>query len=135
MTREIKFRAWDLETGKWCTHNDFLGDSGNPIKVNASVKTPSILEFGRDDLILMQFTGLKDKDYKEIYEGDLLKAIPNGMEPRSILEVFWDETIAAFYVRIKNKLDGSVTWNDLLEGFTKEYTVIGNIYENPGLLK
>ena len=62
------------------------------------------LYFG-EEIEWMQFTGLLDKNGKEIYEGDLLKAIPNGNEPRSILEVYWSEKHAAFRLRIKDSWD------------------------------
>jgi uncharacterized phage protein (TIGR01671 family) len=76
----------------------------------------------------MQFTGLFDKNGKEIYEGDILKPInpPSQKKDNRFVE----------YV------DGSFCYNDKYNGsrslnhrLTKLFLVIGNIYENPELLK
>lgn len=64
MNRVIKFRAWD---GKTMHNNGFF------IKPHGDTSIiPPNYDFMSDDLILMQFTGMYDKDGKEIYEGDML---------------------------------------------------------------
>ena len=59
--REIKFRAWDTELKKMFPPEDIIGLEGNTSK-----NVP-------DYLILLQYTGLKDKDGKEIYENDIIE--------------------------------------------------------------
>ena len=83
--------------------------------------------FGDTDeaVMLMQFTGLLDRNGKEIYEGDITE---DGRGMR--YEIVWDELNVAFNFKDVDYYDG----NQLAQG--AEYiTVIGNIYENPELLK
>ena len=82
-----------------------------------------------ENYILMQYTGLKDKNGKEVYEGDILKN-PNDSFGRNSLVSwsgagFWSEPIHPPLRQFGRHLvqDDVSTWE-----------VIGNIYENPGLL-
>lgn len=75
----------------------------------------------------MQCTGLKDKNGKLIFEGDIVDCRveigPEKWEPRLRQIVEWDETVTGFYLN-----NGYMHESD-------EYEVIGNIYEHPELLK
>jgi hypothetical protein len=76
------------------------------------------------ELTPMQFIGIKDCQGKDIYEGDLCKTVS-----MDIVEVVWNNTDSAFELKLKNKgLMGIAGINSTIE-------VIGNIYENPELLK
>lgn len=75
---------------------------------------------------IMQFTGLKDKSGKEIYEGDIFKV--EGFERPRIIK--WNEKLARF--------DLYNVWGDRLIDLSAEiehYEIIGNIYQNPELLE
>lgn len=110
-TREKKFRAWDKEEKRW--HQAQL------------IGMITKIEDKRFELV--DYIGLKDKNGKEIYEGDILKY------PKGIFFVH-SETIGMVYYR-----DGcfvctcSEYANSIL--YLDEAEVIGNIFENPELMK
>lgn len=109
--REIKFRAWQVVREKGAMkYNLIPGDNYED-------------RFGGE---LMQFTGLTDKNGKEIYEGDIVK-IKDGSQEGNY-EVCWQQEYSRFGVRgLSSYLPKLV---DAYDGFE----VIGNIYENPELL-
>jgi len=124
MMREIKFRAWDKKN--------------NRIVRNA---TPSF--FWQKEGTLMQFTGLKDKNGKEIYEGDILKYGNEEEYPKTTFSlVFWCEFRAKFMDKKKFISGGGASgelnsWDNYLDEI-KDLDfceVIGNKFENPELLK
>jgi hypothetical protein len=106
--RVIKFRAWDKED-KVIDYDQCVSQSDDDVYLNGI--------FNDDNFIYQQFTGLKDKNRKEIYEGDFVK------RGERLFEVVWSD---GGYFEIK---DGEYLWelNDLV--------VVGNIFENPELLK
>jgi len=116
--REIKFRAWG-------TSGKSMIPAKSICRIHFSEGIPyCILMWNGNILIhgevnLMQYTGLRDKDNKEIYEGDIVKC-------RDLdLVVKWDEKLCGF------TLSGIFFQNY----FPSEMEKIGNIYENPDLLK
>ena len=112
--REIKFRAWDEKEGRMEYFSPFTKE----------YQYDDSLQLFVHRSIIMQFTGLHDKNEKEIYEWDLLKVTMGGdlQENPSIVE--WNE----------------IGWEPFLEGVSDSYVridtceVIGNICENPELL-
>ncbi|MCK5016411.1 MAG: hypothetical protein KAS32_04990 [Candidatus Peribacteraceae bacterium] len=122
--REIKFRAWD-KVGKWMIKVG--GIDWN--KHNMFRPEPNDYSYNLDSVILMQYTGLKDKNGVEIYEGDLYYDHKRSMYP---CEVYYDERYAEFRGRINGEMQPDKTYSLM---FHKSWEVIGNIYENSELVK
>lgn len=116
--REIKFKAWDKELKRMTISFDF--DSFLDAR-DSEYGTGAIPDLSGCEL--MQFTGLTDKNGKEIYEGDIVKFNKQGKEVIAAVE--YHEKAASFtpYARAKKR------------GSYREFEIIGNIYENEGLLK
>lgn len=111
--RELKFRAWNT------IDNVMVYDLNSP-----SLKH-GILE--EDDYILLQYTGLKDKSGKEIYEGDIFKII--GSSHDFIGKVIYSCELAGYFIKFEDgEQCGLFEWNELTH-------IIGNIYENPELME
>lgn len=127
-----KFRAWDSVKKKFVEHF-FITDNGlicNMEKPTSGYNSPIPIE--KSELILMQSTGLFDKNNIEIFEGDVL-AIETD-EGVTNLKVFWDEKHALFMFESK-KYNEKDLLAELVEDNTYPFEIIGNIYENPELLE
>lgn len=129
----IKFRCWDNKDKKMLYFDNYneLADIFNHLEAGF----PGIL---------MQFTGLKDKNGKEIYEGDIIQCKceivyimtnkPTGKMSIENYEVKWEESRGR-WGRINEKKEFESLDGLEKESLTRWYEVIGNIYENPELLK
>lgn len=111
--REIKFRFCIIENKK-------IADWNTTLQICDRLSL-----FKKEAFIPMQYTGLKDKNNKEIYEGDIIE------NTHVRFEIFWDNSLCAFRCKRKNSPD--VYLHEL--PIIKKYWIIGNIYENPELLK
>ena len=141
--RQIKFRAWDKDEKRWFS-NFYLSPKGQLLEKDMGLSGLSPIP--TDMVELMQYTGRHDKNGKEIYEGDIVKVwhyrdedAPE-LDDTTIHEVVWggDGEYPAFDL----KPDLTDDMNDLAYmvsgGFDDDiphHEVIGNIYENPELLK
>lgn len=128
--REIKFRAWD-KRHKYMDDDFFLHSYlGSYQRASKTYDTPNTEIQGTDDLIIMQYVGLKDKNGKEIYEGDIVKVF-NGTEGEILTEVF----LYDYGWRFK-RIDNNEAWYFYQwENDETGIEIIGNIYQNPELLK
>jgi len=111
--RPIKFRAWDKQNKRWIVDFQVM-PNGTIRRLKPTEDHPEGLEWqsvNGEDIDLVQYTGLKDKNGKEIYEGDVMKNYDYH-----------------FFVVEWNKKNAR--WDNC---FGRE--VIGNIYENPELLE
>lgn len=85
-----------------------------------------------DEIELMQSTGLKDKNGKEIFEGDILAV--EADDGVIILKVSWDDEHALFVIKTK-KFNEETALAELVDDNSYPFEVIGNIYENHELLE
>jgi uncharacterized phage protein (TIGR01671 family) len=119
-TREIKFRAWDKKYNTW-----FNGNVFDLMSQVADIKSD-------DEFIYQQYTGLKDKNNKEIYEGDICKVWGHPQLQQKFewdAVVIWEEFSAGFH--FQKILPTQVIWD--MGHNTCE--IIGNIYEHKHLLE
>lgn len=134
--REIKFRAWEI-TGKvmvdWNTMmQTAFNRSGEHDKFGLLYRVFT----RKPDMVLMQFTGLLDKSGKEIYEGDILRLYGNALA-----QMTWVDRavrMIGFGAVEFRRGDERVIDTADVKTFAREMgrsEVIGNIYENPELLK
>lgn len=114
--REIKFRAWDFDTKVMIPISTF------DFEEDLCGKDTENFADGFYGRKLMQFTGLKDKNGKEIYEGDILNHYDYGH-----FQIAYEDFNGKF-ISV-----GEVGYGDV--GIAKYSEIIGNIYENPELVK
>lgn len=123
--REIKFRIWDFEN-KIMVYPKIAFDEKYVLQINCEYmgefngKTYDTIKMPK-----MQFTGLHDKNGKEIYEADIIK------DSELVYELRF-----GFYIIESDELTGFYLWSDGESGIIGEcdqnvIEVIGNIYENP----
>lgn len=89
--------------------------------------------FDFKDVILMQSTGLKDKNGKEIFEGDVLEIEDEG-EVLGNAKLTWDNEQAVFMIEAVS-VDDIAPFHEILSDESYSYRVVGNVYENPELLE
>lgn len=128
--REIKYRAWSVD-GEVMLYSDFnaYGFYTKEDPEHISEQTETIFMYhahtGDRDFVLMQYTGLKDKNGVEIYEGDIIERMD------------WDELVLG---KVERDIDGTFLLIEdrgttFLGPLLEIVEIVGNIYEHPHLLE
>ena len=133
MSREAKFRVWDKKNKSWLKldHNPMISHEGKIIWFSHQ----GLEQLPKDDYEETWFTGRKDKNGKEIYEGDIFSP---GWVPGEVFVVIYDEKTSRFCELRRGSVRANKV-NIIMDGSFlisehKKPEIIGNIYENGDLL-
>ena len=153
MIREIKFRGKEIDTGEWVV-GYFVGTTDSVAIIIPFEKVNYDVGYIGDSECcycfpetIGQFTGLYDKNGNEIYEGDIVrkKEIGGyGLEDIGVVKYYEEDCRFGIDITTINKFtkrllftDGECSFNDgyCTIKYYNEYEVLGNIFDNPELLK
>lgn len=132
--RDIIFRAKSLEDNEWI--EGYLHKKRNPFKENFYIDALRIGRIGEYNTIncvteevdvetICQYTGLKDKNDKRIFEHDLIRS-----KYGNTILIKWTNTGFYAYRKVGEYFNKVTNWKNVIEG-----EIIGNLYDNPELLE
>lgn len=134
--REIKFRAWNFQDKEMHDVEDLgMGEaSWETVARNVHKKGTHNSFYGeKRNSVLMQYTGLKDKNGEEIYEGDILRfqsrSLLQDAMTTKVMPIIWHQDRLCWWVGDQDK-----GFHPVMTVDNNEFEVIGNILENPDLL-
>jgi uncharacterized phage protein (TIGR01671 family) len=126
MSREIKFRAWNKRNQNWLNSEIMIDCDGLVYDCDSHY----LSELDQSEIELVQFTGLLDRNGKEIFENDIIKIIMTNCRTLKfeifIDLVYWSKTDAMFCLKKLSR--------NMLTLQTQNVEIIGNVYQNPELL-
>ena len=133
MKREIKFRAWSSAFKKmeFSIGEQIIYPNQRHINTSTDFWITYFRESGWQTIgysgVIMQYTGLKDKNGVDIYEGDIVKE--DGM---NLMKVIFQNYACKWM--LQETQTESKSYRDISKRYDLNYEVIGNIHENPELL-
>nr|DAX57368.1 MAG TPA: YopX protein [Caudoviricetes sp.] len=124
-----KFRAWDGAKKEMFKDTFAITESGQVVVVEQEFVTSPPDYVFVDHLVIMQSTGIKDKNGKEIFEGDIV----DYKGRKAIIK--WHGSYASFIYRFVDEMQERVSeWDPLFLAY-HHFEIIGNIYENKDILE
>jgi uncharacterized phage protein (TIGR01671 family) len=137
--REIKFRAWIPDDAEMIPERKIISISSDAQTIQYFDSQGRHVHHGTnvgelDDTnpvnraVVLQYTGLKDKNGVEIYEGDILRFKAWGGKHQGFVK--WEEGTCAYEIEISR-----TSYTGFFRDPARVYEVVGNTYENPELLK
>lgn len=137
MNRPLKFRVWSIKENKFYSvfpfkdagFTDTVAIGNNGAIVHLDSGRFSYCEPYNQNYVVEQFTGLTDRNGRDVYEGDIIKSESNQEVAG---KVFYNSLAADYEVRLKSLADGGPLCCYRIGH--SPYVVVGNIHENPTLL-
>lgn len=127
---KLKYRVWD---GKQWFEDDlvYISPEGKVFSVEFYENEANFFE--REDFVISVFTGLLDKNGKEIWEGDLISFLDLAGTAPYVREVEWDDDAAAWAVNMNDAVPATAYWPLVTQ--LEDVEVAGDIYTTPELLE
>jgi len=130
--RDIRFRAWDTRRCEFLSGGEIFiaiqpGKNPKNIFYLDIIKDPDMF---KERFVLQQFTGLRDKNKREVYEGDILRVWRDGSH--RVFAVKWRETGVPMYILYPQPINEDF-WH-CRSDMEMSWEIIGNIFQNPELI-